>query len=265
MAPSGETRPALHAERRGRGPTVGLVHGFTQSGASWRRVSARLGARYTVVTPDLPGHGASPLGASGSPGGLTATGRALGAAVGRGSYVGYSLGGRCCLHLALDDRDRLVERLVIVGTHPGIADPKARDERRSHDDVLADRLERAGPDGLAAFVDEWLAGPLFRHLSDEAADRPSRLVNTAAGLAWSLRSCGTGTQAPLWDRLAELSIPVLVVVGAKDAKFRPIAERTTEAIGGNARMAVVPGAGHAVPFERPEAFADLVSSFLLEP
>jgi pimeloyl-ACP methyl ester carboxylesterase len=57
-------------------------------------------------------------------------------------------------------------------------------------------------------------------------------------------------------------MPVLVVVGARDSKFRPIAEQTAEAIGANARLAVVAGAGHGVCFERPLGFAALLRQFL---
>jgi pimeloyl-ACP methyl ester carboxylesterase len=56
-------------------------------------------------------------------------------------------------------------------------------------------------------------------------------------------------------------MPVLVVAGALDDKFRPLAQRTVDAIGPNARLAVVGGAGHAVCFERPVAFAELVTEF----
>lgn len=257
MAPNGAPATPDAARR----PRVGLVHGFTQSGRSFAKVAAGLKQQFDVVTPDLPGHGPDPVAATG----LAAAGRSLARAVGRASYVGYSLGGRCCLRLALDDRDGLVERLVLVGVQPGLVVAAERSRRRADDEALARRLEQGGDAGLPAFVDDWLAGPLFAHLDAEAADRPSRLVNTAAGLASSLRTCGTGAQAPMWDRLGQLELPVLVVVGAADEKFRPVAEATAEAIGPQARMAVVPGAGHAVPFEQPGAFLELLGEFLASP
>jgi 2-succinyl-6-hydroxy-2,4-cyclohexadiene-1-carboxylate synthase len=151
---------------------------------------------------------------------------------------------------------------VIVGAHPGIDDERSRRLRRAEDDRRAAELERGGDAFVAEFVETWLAGPLFAHLNEEQADRPSRLANSAAGLAASLRTVGTGTQAPLWERLGGLEMPILVVTGALDDKFRPIAERTVDAIGRNARLAVVAGAGHAVCFERPGVFVELVSEFL---
>ena len=150
----------------------------------------------------------------------------------------------------------------MVGAHPGLDDEAARAARRGADDALAAGLEETGDDGVPGFIDAWLAGPLFAHLSEEQADRASRLVNSAAGLAASLRTVGTGTQSPLWDRLGELAMPVLVVVGALDTKFVPIARRTVEATGPKAVLAVMAGAGHAVCFEQPAAFVSLLRRFL---
>jgi len=236
-----------------------LVHGFTQTGSSWRQLAAELEDDFEVVMPDLPGHGRSPLPEPGS--GLAHAGHALGEAGGKAAYVGYSLGGRCCLHLALQAPE-LVERLVVVGAHPGIRDEPGRRARRDADEERAAALERTGDAGVPRFVDAWLGGPLFAHLSAEQADRAPRLSNSAAGLAASLRTAGTGTQSPLWERLGELEMPVLVVAGALDAKFAPIAHRTVEAIGPNAALAVLADAGHAACFERPGAFVALVRQFL---
>ncbi|MGH9299171.1 MAG: alpha/beta fold hydrolase [Acidimicrobiales bacterium] len=236
---------------------VVLVHGFTQSGRSWQKVADELSPTNEVLLPDLPGHGRSPL----ATGDFPDSARLLGESCGRASYVGYSLGGRCCLQLCFELPD-LVERLVVVSATAGIEDSEARIERAGSDSALADRLEAEGPDGLAAFIDEWLAGPLFAHLDGEAADRSSRLVNTGRGLASALHHLGVGTQLPLWERLRELSMPVLVIAGEEDAAYVELGERMAAAIGENALFVLVPGAGHAVPFEQPDTFARLVSSFV---
>jgi 2-succinyl-6-hydroxy-2,4-cyclohexadiene-1-carboxylate synthase len=203
---------------------------------------------------DLPGHG----GSGGVRVGFAEAAGLVGEAGGAGVYCGYSLGGRLCLRLALDRPD-LVRGLVLVGASPGIDDPGARAQRRAADEALAAGIER---DGVAAFLDRWLAGPLFASLPAEAAGRAERLANTAEGLAYALRRLGTGAQAPLWDRLGVLRPPALLVAGAKDAKFVAIARRMADAAGGRARVALVQGAGHAVPLERPAELAALVQELL---
>jgi len=237
-------------------PRLVLVHGFTQTGRSWAPLLPRLGARLDVRTPDVPGHGArSQVQAT-----MWEAADLLAAECGEGRWLGYSMGGRLALHVALA-HPALVERLVLVGTTAGIDDPRDRAERRRLDDERAARLER---DGLDAFLAEWLAAPLFATLDPASAGMDARRENTAAGLAASLRLAGTGAQEPLWARLGELAMPVLCVAGGRDERFATLAGRMAAAIGPNAVVATVPGAGHAAHLERPVAFLAAVLPFLLE-
>jgi 2-succinyl-6-hydroxy-2,4-cyclohexadiene-1-carboxylate synthase len=233
---------------------VVLLHGFTQSGRAWEPLARRLSAVHRVIAVDAPGHG----GSAEVDADLLAGAELVGAAGGRAAYVGYSMGGRLALHLALAHPD-LVTRLVLVSATAGIDDPGQRADRRRSDDGLADRIER---EGVEAFLRWWLSRPLFATLPAGAAAVDSRLGNTAAGLASSLRRAGTGTQEPLWDRLGELSMPVLVVAGELDGAYLDVARRLVEGIGANATLAPVAGAGHAVPLEAPEAFAAALEAFL---
>lgn len=230
-----------------------LVHGFTQTRRSWDPLVPALEAEHEVVALDAPGHGrAGEVEAD-----LVDGAALLTAAGGRATYVGYSMGGRLCLHAALGD-PAAVRGLVLVSATAGLDDVRERDARRAADDALADRIEAIG---VPAFLDEWLNQPLFAGLDAASQGRADRLENTAAGLASSLRLAGTGTQAPLWDRLGEITVPVLVVVGALDAKFLPIGERLAGALP-RAELAVIEGAGHTVHLEQRERFLDVLLPWL---
>lgn len=244
----------LSRDTRGTGDPVVLIHGFTQSGLSWEPLAQRLAVVHTVITVDAPGHGGSAAVVAD----LDAGAAMIGAAGGRGAYVGYSMGGRFALHLALARPD-LVTSLVLVSTTAGIDDPDERAARRRDDDLLAERVER---DGVEAFLRWWLSRPLFATLPAQAAALDSRLGNSAAGLASSLRQAGTGAQVPLWDRLGQLSMPVLVVAGELDDAYLARAHRLVEGIGANATLVAVAGAGHSVPLEAPEVLAAALESFL---
>jgi 2-succinyl-6-hydroxy-2,4-cyclohexadiene-1-carboxylate synthase len=221
-----------------------LVHGFTQTERSWNPIRGALADAVALRVPDD----------------LTFvdTARALGDKGGRGTYVGYSMGGRLCLQLALDRPD-LVERLVLVSASPGIADDAERAARRSSDETLAQDIER---DGVNAFLDRWLAQPMFASLPADAAGlEERRAANTAARLTHQLRALGHGVQPSNWTRLADLAMPVMIAAGALDEKYTDLAHRMHECIGASAVVYIVDGAGHALHLERPEEFVHLLDSW----
>ena len=233
-------------------PTLVLLHGFTQTRQSWRRAIAALGGRRRALAPDLPGHGHAAARPASFPA-CTGYVRALGGE--RFALVGYSMGGRIALHAALALGDR-VDRLVLVGASPGIADPAERAARRAADDALADRIEAIG---VEAFAREWAALPLWEGQPERvaAAAHADRLRNTPEGLAAALRGLGTGVMEPLWDALPSLTVPVTLVVGERDEKFLAIAERMA-AVLPRAEVVVIEGAGHAAQLEAPDAVAALL-------
>ena len=231
-----------------------LLHGFTQTGRSWQPVLDALAARYRAIAPDLPGHGDFAARRPASFAACDAYLRAL--AGGRFTLAGYSMGGRVALHAALSLADR-IERLVLIGASPGLADPAERAARAAADAALADRIEA---DGVEAFVREWSTQPLFAGMPRGIAEfaEADRMRNTADGLAAALRGLGTGVMPPLWDRLGELPMPVELVAGERDEKFRAIAERMELALP-NARLHVVASAGHAAHLEAPGAVAEVIA------
>lgn len=235
---------------------VVLLHGFTNTGACWEPVVRALGARdRRVLAPDLRGHGAA---ADTRPVSLAGVLDDLDHSVPGGAVLaGYSMGGRIALHHALRSPERL-RALVLVGASPGLADPAERAARRADDARLADRIERIG---LEAFAAEWATLPLWEGMpaAVAAAAHADRLRNTAAGLAAALRGLGTGELPSIWDRLGDLRLPVALVAGERDAKFRAIAERMAAALPA-ARVHAIPGAGHAAHLEAPERIAKVIQA-----
>lgn len=234
-----------------------LVHGFTQTAASWDAIEFRLGVLgHDVVSLDAPGHGAH----ADTHLGLWKSADLLAAEGGGGTWVGYSMGGRLALHVALAYPD-LVERLVLIGATPGIETVAARLERQAADEQLAEELER---DGLEPFLARWLAQPLFATLSDDNAGLDARRLNKVSGLAASLRLMGTGAQESLWPRLGEITAPTMLVVGALDEKFTAIAQRMAAEMP-EAHIASLNGCGHACHLEATDRFVAELDAFVNEP
>jgi 2-succinyl-6-hydroxy-2,4-cyclohexadiene-1-carboxylate synthase len=238
--------------------TLVLLHGFTHTGASWEPVGAALAGRYRVIAPDIRGHG-------GAEAAQPVTLKAVIDDVARTTegpftLAGYSMGGRIALHVALALEPERVERLVLIGASPGLADPVEREARRQADEARADRVEGMTID---AFEQEWGATPVLAGQPDSvrAAVRADRLRNTPAGLARALRGLGTGALPALWNRMAELEMPVTLIAGERDLKFRAIAEQIANALPA-CELIIVQGAGHAVHLEAPDAVAAAIMDSL---
>jgi 2-succinyl-6-hydroxy-2,4-cyclohexadiene-1-carboxylate synthase len=229
--------------------TVVLLHGFAGTGRAWDPVIERLDReRYTAIAPDLRGHGeardARPITFE------AVAADVLAAAPPTFALCGYSMGGRIAQHVALAAPER-IERLVLVATTAGIEDDGERAARRAADERLAAFADGAT---IEAFADRWARQPLFAGTPPAAARiwRADLLRNDPRALAAVLRGLGTGAMAPLWDRLGELSMPATVLAGGSDGKFVAHAERLAAAFP-RGELVVVPGAGHGLPREAPEA------------
>jgi 2-succinyl-6-hydroxy-2,4-cyclohexadiene-1-carboxylate synthase len=220
-----------------------FVHGFTQTSNSWKPIAARFAADgYESIVVDAPGHGDS----ANVRADLRRGADMLTTMCGFGVYVGYSLGGRLCMHAALM-YPHLVRGLALVGASAGIADEEDRAARRAADNKLADHVEDVG---VEIFVDEWLAQPLFAGLVLDDAQRADRLRNTSEGLASSLRHAGTGAQGSLWPRLRELNMPVLAIAGEHDEKFTAIGRQVAASVPQGESVGIA-GVGHAAHLQDP--------------
>lgn len=225
-----------------------LVHGFSQTARSWEPLERHLPPDWDVQALEVPD-------------GLdfVATADALGHRGASGTWLGYSMGARLVLQLALD-RPEVVERLVLLSGTAGIESPQQRQARRASDEQLARDAER---DGVDQFLERWLDQRLFETLPREAAQLEiRRRAYTVGRLTHQLRVLGQGEQPPVWDRLARLDMPVLILCGQWDRSYSEIGARMTDAIGANATLVVVPRAGHALHLERPAEVAHEVATWL---
>ena len=249
----------------GEGRPVTLLHGFTQSGRSWRELISKLPAGYRWIIPDLRGHGETQIwrGAECSMDACTADLVKLWDALGveRSHLVGYSMGGRLALHVAARRPDRVLS-VFTIGAHAGLEED-AREGRRQGDEALAARIEK---EGIEAFVNYWGSQPMFAGIERRgptyaAEVRADRLRNHASGLACSLRGMGAGAMQPLWDDLAHVEFPCTFVAGQLDHGYVASARRLASTVA-NSRVEIVPRAGHSVHQERPDAVARLLAFHL---
>jgi 2-succinyl-6-hydroxy-2,4-cyclohexadiene-1-carboxylate synthase len=229
-------------------PRVVLVPGFTQTARSWMGAAEVVRQTCEVHALDVP-----------MPSTFAGTARAIGGAAGRGIYVGYSMGGRLCLRLAIDRPD-LVQALMLVSASPGIANNRERAARIEADEVLADSIEQ---DTVEAFLTNWLAQPMFATVPADAPGLSDRRRLTTDYLAACLRLLGAGVMDPMWSDLPKLQMPVLLVTGTLDDKYTAIARRMLERMHAGVTHLQLAG-GHALPLEQPAVLGGLITAFAAE-
>jgi 2-succinyl-6-hydroxy-2,4-cyclohexadiene-1-carboxylate synthase len=178
--------------------------------------------------------------------------------------VGYSMGGRLALQALLESTragEQLFRAAVIVSAHPGLPTDEERLMRMAAD---AEWAGRALVGEWGDFLERWEGRMRSASLGVEPetgwGDRrllqPRRQAVARSFMDWSL-----GKQGDLREELPELNCPVLWVTGVRDEKFTSLGREAVRLLR-RGRMEIVPETGHRVPWERPDAFAELMRGFL---
>ena len=254
-------------EAAGEGEPLILLHGFSGDSTTWNKIASQLRDSFRLIKLDILGHGVSDKPVQTASYGMEAVAADLidvldQLGLAQAHLLGYSMGGRLALTLALRQPERF-RSLVLESASPGLADAAERAQRRRRDDALADDIEAQG---ILWFVNYWEHLPLWASQSQLpaavlAAQRSQRLRNSTLGLANSLRGMGSGVQPNLWSELPDLRIPTLLLVGDNDEKFLKINNQMAQLIP-LSRVALLPSAGHNTHLENPCAFSGAVRSFL---
>lgn len=247
-------------------PPLLFLHGFMGCGADWLRLAGALADQFYCLMPDLPGHGRhlelpldQPLQFQDIVLGLERFLDEL--ALEQVNLVGYSMGGRLALYTAVTLPQR-VSALALEGANPGLADEQARRQRAGVDDSYAKLLLT---EGIDPFLEQWYNLELFSSLKGRPALleelKVSRRQNDPRWLAKIISELSPGRQPPLWEGLERLTMPVLFIAGALDIKYSALA-RQLKARLPQAKVALIPEAGHNTHLEQPVFFVRQLRAFL---
>ena len=246
---------------QGQGPPLLFVHGFPLNHAMWNAQVPVFASEHRVLVPDLRGFGQS----VDTDGTVTMEDFAddlaamLDALLVREPvvYCGLSMGGYIAWPFVRKYRDRL-RGLVLCDTRAVADSPEGVEGRLK----LAELVLREGASAAAtAMLPKALCGKtLSGHPEVVDAVRAMMLSADPTGIAAALR--GMAVRPDVSDRLREIDLRTLVVVGADDV-VSPVEEmRGIAAAIPGARFAVIPDAGHLTPVENPRAFNEALASFL---
>ncbi|XP_051146167.1 protein PHYLLO, chloroplastic [Andrographis paniculata] len=254
------------------GSAVVFLHGFLGNSRDWLPVMKAVSGSTRCIAVDLPGHGQSTLrnqngNVSEQPNLKIETmtdilRQVLNNIPGKVTLVGYSMGARIALYTSLKHGDK-IERAVIVSGSPGLADENARTLRRAKDDFRANALVS---NGIEFFLDAWYADELwtsFRIHPRFKQIASTRLRSTdLCTLGKVLSDMSVGRQPSLWEDLKHRKVPLHIIVGEKDSKFKAIAREIQAAAPAPAAVVEIPAAGHAVHVENPLGVISAVSQFI---
>ena len=247
-------------ERREAGPLeCWCLHGAVGMAADWRELAKKLApAGISTRAVDLWRF----LDCCPMP--LTDFGKALNAEAGGEisrtngrTLLGYSMGGRLALH-ALLEPDHPWQAAVIVSTHSGLENEADRAARRNADITWA---TQALAGNWPQFLDAWNGQSILGPTPMRDPQGSGSLIMRRREIARSFVDWSLGIQEPLWDRLGEISIPVLWIAGENDPKFLALARQAVSLMP-NAQLATAPSSGHRVPWEAADWLANQIASFL---
>jgi pimeloyl-ACP methyl ester carboxylesterase len=233
-------------ETHGRGSAMLMTHGFGATCRMWDEQIEEFTDRHRLILWDLPGHGESETPAHATtPDGLVSDMLAMLdiAECGPTVLIGLGIGGTLGLRF-WRAHPRRVRGLVLIGTMPGLRSPTARDIWNRQADELAASMER---DGLGAL--------------EGGAEVDPRLHTSPLALAAGARSLLTQQDDGALSWLAEIDIPVLILVGSEDKPNLTAAEFMARTIP-DARKVVIPRANHAANMHKPAAVNAAIREFL---
>lgn len=255
-------------------PPLLVLHGFLGSHQDFMPLVATFSLHFYCIVVDLPGHGKTRSHLSGYT--FPSTAQSLLALlthlnIGQTHLLGYSMGGRIALYLACEFPDCFL-RVVLESASPGLKTDEARRKRRESDSVIAHCLETTP---LPTFLIQWYNNPLFASLKSHpdayAAMLQRRGNNNPIELSHALKGLSTGEQPSLWGKLAHVEQPLLLLVGALDAKFTAInreikALLETNGMRANRRvkLEMIETCGHNIHLEALAVYARIIRMFLCD-
>ena len=259
-------------------PLAVLLHGFMGDRRDMLLLQDALSASVDCVSVDLPGHGDSARVLCSTEQRLEAPLPAVDALLDvlatlcpsprRMILIGYSLGARLAMQVAERQSGRVAAVVALSGS-PGLEDAGARARRLASDEALAARLRAMDAPRFEAWLrGEWYALPMWGGLcAHELFDGlVRRRVDSAvvSALATALTSMSVAHQPPLQAWLAEAPMPLLYVAGDADAAYSALAQRLGHSCGARVRVALLPGVGHGVLTQAPDAVRALCERFVAE-
>ena len=261
-------RVRWHVQVMGHGPVILLLHGTGAATHSWRDVAPLLADDFTVVAPDLPGHGFTsgrPVGGLSMPAMARAAGELLRSMnVAPDMIVGHSAGAAIALRMALDGLAS-PRRIVGIGSallpFPGLAAKLFPAMARMlfvnpfAPHLLAGIARRSGETG------RFLLRSTGSQTDAAGVGFYERLLTNSKHVEGAITMMANWDLEALKRDLPRVQVPLLLVHGERDGAIPLSAAREATALIPGATLVPLAGLGHLAHEERPDEVADLIRTF----
>ncbi|WP_392533689.1 2-succinyl-6-hydroxy-2,4-cyclohexadiene-1-carboxylate synthase [Nostoc sp. C117] len=249
-------------------PLIVFLHGFMGNIDEFNEAIELLSEEFSYLTVDLPGHGKTQVLSGDEYYTMPNTADAIinlldRLKIAKCFLVGYSMGGRLALYLALHFPERFF-KVILESASPGLETEVERLERIKRDMQIGRKLARiTAKIDFAAFLSNWYNQPIFGFIKNNLQYEKmleNRLHNNPQELDKSLRFMGTGCQPNLWIKLPENTTPLLLLAGKYDEKFVFINTKMAQ-VCKCSQLKIIVEAGHNIHFEKTLAFVQILRDF----
>ncbi len=247
-------------------PYLVMLHGFMGDSGIFGHLIRELSGFCNPVTVDLIGHGRTDAPADPERYGSddqTADLAGLFQYLGLHNFflLGYSMGGRLALRVAINTQAR-ISGLILESTTCGIEDSLEREKRIQSDRKNAGRILQ----DLRTFIDHWNRNPLFtaeRPLPNELKEKLTSIQERQRpeGLANSLAGFGSAAMPSVRNRLKNITVPTLIITGRKDTKYTRLGREMSQQIPISNHY-ISDGSGHRVHIDDPEQYLIIIKKFI---
>lgn len=237
-----------------------MLHGFLGRWSEWKSIIKKLGDDFGFIAIDLPGHGHSVNFTSGIYD-FRIVAEAIIDILEQNKYfpcslLGYSMGGRLALYLAVF-YPQYFSHIIVESATPGLQTKHQIIKRKQWEQGIIQKLEELS---VSQFIKEWYEAPMFLSLRKHKNFIKlikQREQNDRRGLINALTNLGTGVMPNLWEKCAQIAMPLFYIVGEKDLKCNRIAKKINKK-NPKSTIYTVENCGHNVHFENPDIFCDIV-------
>jgi 2-succinyl-6-hydroxy-2,4-cyclohexadiene-1-carboxylate synthase len=244
-------------------PPLLLLHGFAGNSQYWDPFIEPLSQKYSLIVPDLPGHGKTVISENISD--ISKIVKSLAIELNmkeKISIIGYSMGARFAMSILANDLFE-IDKIMLLSGSAGMDDTVEKNDRYRADCHLADHISE---NGIEWFAKYWESLPLFESRRKCATINHQRLREIWLSqdpdqLSAGLRLMSVGKQDYLLDKIQSSSVKTLFMVGGLDRKYSKLLKQYAMGAVG-IQYLILKNCGHDIPSECPNHFLALASNFL---